>query len=726
MGKVKKLVITLLAVAVVGTGGFFGWRYLRGGNVQPVKVFPFDLVGMTEYWGDTQESYGPVSTDQIQTVYLSDTQTVSQILVEDGQEVKKGDLLLSFDTTLSQLELERKDLEIQKLQLDLEDANKELQRISWMVPMRTPPTEPETQPTVPSTVMFRNGDYSLFRENGHDGSSREAAMICWIPMGKVISTEFLQEQIGELLPETGEEPTEPETEPSGPDETTNSTEVTNSTEESNPTEETPSTETSNPVEVPDPSASEESTESSVSGEEALIMFTAFLSDEPTETWETTTEATTEATTEPSTEAPAEVPTEAPTEPSAEVPTVPADPSVIFYGIVVCDSAVSLRSGPGTAYPVVDYASNGQQVAVYELIDVNDVIWCGIGGGRWICMDYIRLDGSEVYEPTAPSAPTEPEEEVEPAEPGEKRCRPYYVVFKVTENNYLRGNVLVWLGVHVRSDGSFSFFDARNVEDISLPPEPPEETEPDVDYIGSGYTYSQIQEMKKEQEQKIKDLDIQLKLAQAELKIMERELSDGNVYSEQDGKVISLLTEEEAKLNSQPIIKVSGGGGYYVDATVNELERDNVFAGMEVTVMDWESGGSYTGTVVSVGDIPSSGGMDGMSNPNASSYPMKVFVEEDANLREGGYVSVQYSSASQGGIYLQNPFLRTIQGRSFVYVLGQDGLLEERTVTVGKSLGGSYTEILEGLTAEDLVAFPYGKNVKPGVPAEEGDMSDLYN
>ena len=113
MGKVKKLVITLLAVAVVGTGGFFGWRYLRQGNVQPVKVFPFSYVGMTEYWGDTQESYGPVSTDQIQTVYLSDTQTVSQILVEDGQEVKKGDLLLSFDTTLSQLELERKDLEIQ-------------------------------------------------------------------------------------------------------------------------------------------------------------------------------------------------------------------------------------------------------------------------------------------------------------------------------------------------------------------------------------------------------------------------------------------------------------------------------------------------------------------------------------------------------------------------------------------------------------------------------------
>ena len=39
--------------------------------------------------------------------------------------------------------------------------------------------------------------------------------------------------------------------------------------------------------------------------------------------------------------------------------------------------------------------------------------------------------------------------------------------------------------------------------------------------------------------------------------------------------------------------------------------------------------------------------------------------------------------------------------------------------------GAVTEILEGLTAEDLIAFPYGKNVKDGAPTQEGDMSDLY-
>ncbi len=47
------------------------------------------------------------------------------------------------------------------------------------------------------------------------------------------------------------------------------------------------------------------------------------------------------------------------------------------------------------------------------------------------------------------------------------------------------------------------------------------------------------------------------------------------------------------------------------------------------------------------------------------------------------------------------------------------------VTVGKALWGSYTEILSGLSTDDMIAFPYGKGVKPGVKAEEGDLMDLY-
>ena len=53
------------------------------------------------------------------------------------------------------------------------------------------------------------------------------------------------------------------------------------------------------------------------------------------------------------------------------------------------------------------------------------------------------------------------------------------------------------------------------------------------------------------------------------------------------------------------------------------------------------------------------------------------------------------------------------------------LLEQRFVTTGKSLWGSYTQILEGLGEEDYVAFPYGKNLKAGAETVESDLSALY-
>ena len=93
MHKLKKSLIAIAAAAAVGTSGFFGWRYYADSHVTPIKVYPFSYVGMTEYWGDSRESYGPVTTDRIQTVYLSDTQTVSEILVKKDQQVKKGDLI---------------------------------------------------------------------------------------------------------------------------------------------------------------------------------------------------------------------------------------------------------------------------------------------------------------------------------------------------------------------------------------------------------------------------------------------------------------------------------------------------------------------------------------------------------------------------------------------------------------------------------------------------------
>ena len=91
-----------------------------------VAVYPVTMVGYTDYYSGSTESYGMVTTDKVQPLYVSGTQTVTEILVYPGQSVKKGDVLYTYDTTLSDLAVERKTLANQQLEMELKPAQAEL------------------------------------------------------------------------------------------------------------------------------------------------------------------------------------------------------------------------------------------------------------------------------------------------------------------------------------------------------------------------------------------------------------------------------------------------------------------------------------------------------------------------------------------------------------------------------------------------------------------------
>ncbi|MBQ3503930.1 MAG: biotin/lipoyl-binding protein [Oscillospiraceae bacterium] len=566
----KKLLIVVIVLMLVAAMAAGIWYFAANRNSEPVFVYEFMYLGMTEYWGDSQESYGPVTTDRIQTVFLTDTQSVTEILVSQGDTVKKGDLLLRFDTTLSDLALERKRLDVEKLKLQLADAQDELRRINNMKPMVIPQPDEDEGEEDENLGEKLEGNYSISTNTDYDGSSAEKSLILWLNSAAAVDDSMLEALLQKAI-EYQTINAEKEQEPSG-----------------------------------DPSV-EPSGDPAVEG----------LSEGE--------------------EAPPEEPSEDPSE----------DPS---------------------------------------------------------------------------GDPDEPEEPVQTDR--------FYVVIKVTEGNRALAGRKTWEGLQViRSGDGFKlrFFNAGMLRDHTLTEEENEEVEgPQIDF-GSGFTAAQIAEMRAEQQKKIKELEFNLKMAEAEYKIMQTEVSDGSVYATVDGEVVSLLSEEEARMTMQPMLKVSGGGGFYIEGSVSELEKDKLLIGQEVTVNDWNTGMVYTGTVQSIGDFPNdSDYFNGMNNPNASYYPFMVFVDGSADLQEGQYASVMYSAGtSENGIYLENPFLRTENGKTYVYVRGEDGTLEKRFVTTGKSLWGSYTQVLSGIDETDYIAFPYGKNVKPGAPTQEGDMSDLY-
>lgn len=120
---IRVAVSVLLAVILLG-GSIYGVLLIIRDRSEAVKVYSAESLCVFASGGNAQ-SQGRVTTDRVQSVYVTETQEVTEICVREGDRVKKGDTLLTFDTTLTDLELERQDIRVRQLELELENAREQ-------------------------------------------------------------------------------------------------------------------------------------------------------------------------------------------------------------------------------------------------------------------------------------------------------------------------------------------------------------------------------------------------------------------------------------------------------------------------------------------------------------------------------------------------------------------------------------------------------------------------
>lgn len=239
-----------------------------------------------------------------------------------------------------------------------------------------------------------------------------------------------------------------------------------------------------------------------------------------------------------------------------------------------------------------------------------------------------------------------------------------------------------------------------------------------DDSGDGYTAEELAYAIAEKEREIRQLRSDEKKANLELKKYDKELEESVVVSSVNGVVQSSGGSE----NSDALLVVASEGGMYVKSTVSEMNLDKVEKGQVVTCTSWETGSTFTATITQIDTFPTtnndyywSGG-----NVNSSSYPLLAVVDDPEIVSEYESVSVQLplnGNTGGSGIYLEKAYIRSENGQSYVYIADEKGLLKKQYVRTGGNSYG-YIEIKEGLNRDDKIAFPYGKNVKPGAKTKD--------
>nr|MCR5545470.1 hypothetical protein [Lachnospiraceae bacterium] len=202
-----------------------------------------------------------------------------------------------------------------------------------------------------------------------------------------------------------------------------------------------------------------------------------------------------------------------------------------------------------------------------------------------------------------------------------------------------------------------------------------------------------------------------------------------------------------------VVQVSSMDGLYVDSAMSEWKLQRFGIGDVVYVLDWQSGNTYEATITYISQYASESYTQmyqEMGGSASSYYPFTAQITEDGtNLSAGDSVDISFTKPVEGSdifeeyfeddsedtsddekedseeeYYILKAFVISENGKKYIYVRDENGLLEKKEISVASQTQETY-RVTEGIEGDEYVAFPYGKNVRKGAKTVEGSIDDLY-
>lgn len=687
MKVVKRIIVGVLIAALASAGIYIGLMHVKESKVTEVPVTSVSNL-MTDWYSETTLD-GTITTNVAQNVNMDKDMIIEKIYVSQGDDVKKGDNLISFDMTLVEMELNIAKLKLQKQEQDLTKAQNRLTSLQNGGPIED--STDSTDDTELNSTDGNTGDSNMTSTDiPSDGSGDDEMQSTTGSLGTAVDGSYLASASQPLLLSAftdtasaseesqeadvidGEEAAAGETsdgeqldededssddglimdpsyqDPAVDDITDGETPDLNAGDDSTPSVSPTPTPTLGPNELPDPNATEEEIPGITDGEPQFYQKLDYTSQPFTGTG------------------------------------TEDDPYVFLVSsakgkVTVMGSFFNRMAG---------YSEDGTKVVQK--------------GGSWFQLEFHENDTIADFEDRKLS------------------CTGYYLI----DGSLLENPVYMYAETELTLDDAMKYDDTGDDDEI-----------PDDSGDGDDSTDSTTmtrEDAIKIQKNKVSSLKLDIEESNLNITKLENKVKNKLVTSKLDGTVAYIGDEATGSYNGDAFLKVKSKDGFYVTGTVSELMRDQMKEGTLLQCTSYDSG-SFEAKVLNVSDYPVDSSNNfyygGDSNPNVSYYTFNAEItDQSLQFTDQDYVTISLKSnkLSKGSLVVMKAFIRTENGTSYVYK-DVKGTLKKQQVTVDSIVNsGYYAIVTSGLKSDDLLAFPYGNTVQEGAKTKEVTLDDMYN
>ena len=711
----KKWIAAFIAAGVLLLGGVTVYA-VKTSSQSTVKVVSVSDMSGGGGWSDNSLS-GNITSDVSQNIYLADSQKVKKIYVKEGDTVKVGDDLLTYDMTLENLDLEMKKLEKQGIELNIEKANREITKLKNTKPSSDNgnedpgldiPEDPGEKPEDPSMEPEEPAEaYQELTAEAEpymgEGTVEEPYHFLCAADGAILGSflnRMAEEQCFFVI---------------------------------------------------------EIREGDVSNGELLKIWGQKITEDDFQVADTDRfQVNLEKETDDSDgQLPEDLKAVAVLEKGASAYQGDGTEKKPLTYLVKKDGIVKgsfflERKEDGKYFRIEVREENGDLIKAWEQNGADGDFAADVKEDGEYLVDLSKKQSGETpgepAEPTDPSEPTKPGENPEPPEPSNPEEKPTEpsVSPEITpgenpeptpeagtpqetaeqENTVdgmstkkSRASIRYLTVTSVMGSGSRKVISTDTVSDTTGSGD-----------AGTSYggTAAEIQQQIKDKEKEIRDYQLDIKETNLEIKDIQKKLNNQTIKSTLNGVVKTVGDPEKESNDGKPLIQVVSSEGLYVQGTVSESKMNKLKVGATLSGYSYDNGVSFTAEVREISPYPSDNGQDGA---NASSYPFTAYIADASGLSNNSWAELTLLDEGDGqgqGIYLEKPFVRTENGQYYVMKDDGTGHLTKQIVQVGGIQYGSSYQITGGLSMDDKITFPYGKDVREGAKTEEGTLDDLYN